>query len=153
MEDQSVFLFDNLIDYKSFEFLSKLYKITEKLMEYDSDMVIMNMWYKLVENQRANYEILAKFLIHNLSSLMMKLKSQSQPQKQSLRGSQSQQNSNQTNDIAAYNVEFEKAKRYSVNIFNYIKVRVQRADIRNSIQVSSESPTWAKKMIELLLQA
>ena len=90
MEDQSVFLFDNLIDYKSFEFLSKLYKITEKLMEYDSDMVIMNMWYKLVENQRANYEILAKFLIHNLSSLMMKLKSQSQPQKQSMRGSQSQ---------------------------------------------------------------
>lgn len=43
-------------------------------MEYDSDMIIMNMWYKLVENQKANYEILAKFLIHNLSSLMMKLK-------------------------------------------------------------------------------
>jgi hypothetical protein len=34
-EDQSAFLFDNLIDYKSFEFLSKLYKITEKLIEYD----------------------------------------------------------------------------------------------------------------------
>ena len=66
------------------------YDDLEKLMEYDSDMVIMNMWYKLVENQRANYEILAKFLIHNLSSLMMKLKSQSQPQKQSIRGSQSQ---------------------------------------------------------------
>lgn len=33
--DQSAFLFDNLIDYKSFEFLSKLFKITEKLVEYD----------------------------------------------------------------------------------------------------------------------
>lgn len=42
---------------------------------------------------------------------------------------------------------------YSINIFNYIKARVQRADVRNSIQVSSESPTWSKKMIELLLQA
>ena len=75
-EDQSTFLFDNLIDYKSFEFLSKLYKITEKLIEFDQDMVIMNLWYKLVEGQRANYEILAKFLIHNLSSYMSKLKTQ-----------------------------------------------------------------------------
>lgn len=36
----------------------------------------MNMWYKLVENQKENYEILAKFLIHNLSSFMVKLKVQ-----------------------------------------------------------------------------
>lgn len=35
LEDQSSFLFDNLVDYKSFEFLSKLFKITEKLIEYD----------------------------------------------------------------------------------------------------------------------
>lgn len=77
-EDQSTFLFDNLIDYKSFEFLSKLFKITEKLIEFDQDMIIMNMWFKLVENQRANYEILAKFLIHNLSSFMIKLKTQAQ---------------------------------------------------------------------------
>ena len=75
-EDESAFLFDNLIDYKSFEFLSKLYKITEKLVEFDQDMVIMNLWYKLVEGQRANYEILAKFLISNLSSYMVKLKTQ-----------------------------------------------------------------------------
>jgi hypothetical protein len=44
-------------------------------------MVIMNMWYKLVENQRANYDILAKFLIHNLSSFMSKLKSQAMEEK------------------------------------------------------------------------
>lgn len=73
-QDQSTFLFDNMIDYKSFEFLAKLFKITEKLIEYDQNMVIMNMWYKLVENQRQNYEILAKFLIHNLGSVMAKLK-------------------------------------------------------------------------------
>lgn len=65
-----------MIDYKSFEFLQKLFKITEKLIEYDQDMVIMNMWFKLVENQRSNYEILAKFLIHNLSAFMVKLKAQ-----------------------------------------------------------------------------
>ena len=72
--DHSSFIFDNLIDYKSFEFLSKLFKITEKLIEYDEQMIIMNLWFKLVENQRANYEILAKFLIHNLGSFMIKLK-------------------------------------------------------------------------------
>jgi hypothetical protein len=69
-------LFDNMIDYKSFEFLAKLFKITEKLIEYDQNMTIMNMWFKLVENQRQNYEILAKFLIHNLGSYMTKLKQQ-----------------------------------------------------------------------------
>ena len=59
----------------------------------------MNMWFKLVENQRANYEILAKFLIQNLSSLQVKLKDDSP-------------------------IEFERHKRYSINIFNYIKARV-----------------------------
>ena len=152
MEDQSSFLFDNLIDYKSFEFLAKLYKITEKLVEYDQDMLIMNMWFKLVENQRANYEILAKFLIHNLSSHMVKLKSQA-GNSQAARPNQGLQPSLAAQDDAQYGMEFEKQKRYSINIFNYIKARVQRADIRNSIQVSPESPTWAKKMIELLLQA
>ena len=48
--DQSSFLFDNLIDYKSFEFLAKLFKITEKLVEFDDEMIIMNFWFKLVEN-------------------------------------------------------------------------------------------------------
>jgi len=154
-EDQSTFLFDNLIDYKSFEFLAKLYKITEKLIEYDQDMVVMNLWYKLVENQRANYEILAKFLIHNLSSHMVKLKAQAQVQShgQSIRGGQGVQNLLEAQDNLQYGIDFEKQRRYSINIFNYIKARVQRADIRNSIQVSQESPSWTKKMVELLLQA
>lgn len=61
-----------MIDYKSFEFLSKLYKITEKLYDYDDETIIMNLWYKLVEGKLSNFEILAKFLIHNLSSFVMK---------------------------------------------------------------------------------
>jgi hypothetical protein len=40
---------------------------------------------------------------------------------------------------------------YSINIFNYIKARVQRADVRNSVQVSAESPSWSKKMIDLMM--
>lgn len=56
-------------------------------------------------------------------------------------------------DEAMYSIEFDKCKRYSINIFNYIKARVQRADIRNSVQISSESPCWSKKMIEVMLQA
>lgn len=68
------FIFANLIDYKSFEFLSKLYKISEKLVDHDGEMLVMNMWYKIVENRPHNFEILAKFLIHNLSSFIMKLR-------------------------------------------------------------------------------
>ena len=34
----------------------------------------MNMWYKVVENRQHNFEILTKFLIHNLSSFIMKLR-------------------------------------------------------------------------------
>jgi hypothetical protein len=49
-QSSTSFIFDNMIDYKSFEFLSKLFKITEKLIEYDQQMIIMNMWFKLVEN-------------------------------------------------------------------------------------------------------
>jgi hypothetical protein len=118
-------------------------------------MVIMNMWYKLVENQRANYDILAKFLIHNLSSLMVKLKSQARAEghSQAARSSAGAEDALAAQDSAQYGRDFEKQRRYSINIFNYIKARVQRADIRNSIQVSQESPTWAKKMIELLPQA
>ena len=72
------FVFAHLIDYKSFEFLSKLYKITEKLVDYDSEMLVMNMWFKIVEAKSYNFEILAKFLIHNLSSFIMKLRANNQ---------------------------------------------------------------------------
>jgi hypothetical protein len=74
-EKSSSFIFDNLIDYKSFEFLSKIYKISEKLVDEDDEYIIMNLWFKVVEGKYHNFEILAKFLIHNLSSFIMKLKS------------------------------------------------------------------------------
>lgn len=74
------FIFASLIDYKSFEFLSKLYKISEKLVDHDNDLLIMNMWYKVVENRTHNFEILTKFLIHNLSSFIMKLRATSTSQ-------------------------------------------------------------------------
>jgi len=96
--EQHSFVFDNLIDYKSFEFLSKLYKITEKLVDSDDEMVVMNLWYRLVEGKMQNFEILAKFLVHNLSSLS---------------------NKNQE----AYGIEYEKQKRFSFSIFNFIKAR------------------------------
>jgi hypothetical protein len=54
--------------------LSKLYKISERLIDQDDDLVIMNMWYRLVEGKIQNFEILAKFLVHNISSIGMKLK-------------------------------------------------------------------------------
>lgn len=49
LQIDNAFIFDNFIDYKSFEFLSKLYRITEKLVDYDDEMVIMNLWYRLGE--------------------------------------------------------------------------------------------------------
>lgn len=49
--ESSSFIFDNLIDYKSFEFLSKLYKISEKLVDFDDESTVMNMWYKVVEGK------------------------------------------------------------------------------------------------------
>jgi hypothetical protein len=63
------FIFDNMIDYKSFEFLSKLYKISDRLVDFDSqEQIIMNLWLSIVEGSNDNFEILAKFLLHNLSS-------------------------------------------------------------------------------------
>ena len=38
-----------------------------------------------------------------------------------------------TQDTYSYGLEWEKQMRFAVNIFNFIKARVQRADIRNSI--------------------
>ena len=66
---QESFIFANLIDYKSFEFLSKLYKISERLVDHDSDMLIMNMWYKIVENRNHNFEILTKCRLGTLFPL------------------------------------------------------------------------------------
>lgn len=71
-EDDS-FIFASLIDFKSFEFLSKLYKITEKLVDFDTEnMTIMNMWFKLCEGREQNFEVLGKFLVHNLSSFVLR---------------------------------------------------------------------------------
>ncbi len=71
--NEDSFIFAHLIDFKSFEFLSKLYKISEKLVDYDTEnMTVMNMWYKVCEGREANFQVLAKFLIHNLSSFVLK---------------------------------------------------------------------------------
>jgi hypothetical protein len=59
-EKSSSFIFENLIDYKSFEFLSKIYKISEKLVDEDDESIVMNLWYKVVEGKYYNFEILAK---------------------------------------------------------------------------------------------
>lgn len=50
-ERSSSFIIDNMIDYKSFEFLSKLYKISDRLVDFDDESTIMNMWYKVVEGK------------------------------------------------------------------------------------------------------
>jgi len=118
------FIFANLIDYKSFEFLSKLYKISDKLIDFDSqEMIIMNLWFRVVEDRPQNFEILAKFLIHNLSSFVMKLKE--------VKGS----------EIDSYGQECEKQKRLSLSIFNYIKSRKQQMDLRGSLH--TQGPTWS----------
>ena len=78
--DDGTFIFANLIDYKSFEFLSKLYKISERLVEHDLEqLTLMDMWLKVCGEggggaQEANCEVLAKFLVHNLSSIVLRLK-------------------------------------------------------------------------------
>lgn len=124
--DDGSFIFANLIDYKSFEFLSKLYKISERLVDHDSEnMTVMNMWYKVCEGRESNFEVLAKFLIHNLSSQVLKLK-------------MSKENLDQTSQTEP---EFEKHKRYSLSIFNYIKARTQQLDVRNSLSINSV--TWS----------
>jgi hypothetical protein len=99
------FIFSNLIDFKSFEFLSKLYKISEQLVDYDNEnMSIMNMWYKMCEGREANFEVIGKFLIHNLSAFVLKMQQGTDKQ-------------------LANEQEVEKHKRYSLSIFNYIKSR------------------------------
>lgn len=128
--DSNAFIFDNLIDYKSFEFLSKLYKISEKLVDYDDETVVMNMWYKLVENRVQNFEILAKFLVHNLSSYTVKLKADKDEKG---RGDKETE----------YSIEYDKQRRYAMSIFNYIKARVIQMDLRNSINFSANSVTWS----------
>ena len=95
-------------------------------------MLVMNMWYKIVENRPHNFEILAKFLIHNLSSFVMKQRS--------------------TNEMTAKQVmEYEKQKRYTLSIFNYIKARTQQIDLRNSLAISSVA--WSQKMIKVVVKA
>ena len=112
--DDDCFVFANLLDYKSFEFLSKLYKISERLVDHDAEnMTVMHMWFKVCEGRESNFEVLAKFLIHNLSSFVLKLKLAQDP-------NQSQVEREQTSEI-----EMEKHKRYSLSIFNYIKARTQ----------------------------
>jgi hypothetical protein len=107
--DDGSFIFANLIDYKSFEFLSKLYKISERLVDHDTEnMTVMNMWYKVCEGRESNFEVLAKFLVHNLSSQVLKLKQPKDVLDKTLTSTE---------------IEFEKHKRYSLSVFNYIKAR------------------------------
>ena len=127
-ERSTSFIFANLIDYKSFEFLSKLYKISEKLIDYDShEMIIMNLWFRVVEERPQNFEILAKFLIHNMSSFVMKA------------------------NTDCYGVECEKQKRLSLSIFNYIKSRKQQIDLRNSLDF--KGPTWSQRILKFVMSA
>jgi len=124
--DDGSFIFANLIDYKSFEFLSKLYKISERLVDHDTEtMTVMNMWYKVCEGRESNFEVLAKFLIHNLSSQVLKLKPKDVSDK----------------TLALTEIEFEKHRRYSLSVFNYIKARTQQLDVRNSLNINSV--TWS----------
>ena len=52
-----------------------------------------------------------------------------------------------------YSLKYEKQKRYSLSIFNYIKSRTQNIDIRNSINLSENSITLSQKMIRLMTKA
>ena len=121
-----------MIDYKSFEFLSKIYKISEKLIDEDDESIVMNLWYKVVEGKYYNFEILAKFLIHNLSSFIMKLKSNL-----TLTSASPEKSETQILPGSEYSVEYEKHRRYALSIFNYIKGRTQQRDLRNSINISA----------------
>ncbi len=100
----------------------------------------MNLWFKVVEGKLSNFEILAKFLVHNLSSFIMKIKSSPSSDSLDKKGSE-------------YSLEYEKQKRYALSIFNYIKARTQQMDMRNSINLSSNSITWSQKMIKLMSRA
>ncbi len=87
-------------------------------MDYDDETIVMNMWYKVVEGKIQNFEILAKFLVHNLSSYIMKLKTVNSDDK-------GNQKSSAQNTVATseYSLDYEKQKRYALSIFNYIKAR------------------------------
>ena len=133
--EEDSFIFANLIDFKSFEFLSKLYKISEKLVDHDNEnMTVMNMWYKVCEGRESNFEVLGKFLIHNLSSFVLKTTSDS-----------TNKTSRTEKQVAPIDttseIEFEKHKRYSLSIFNYIKARTQQMDVRRSMEINSQ--TWS----------
>ena len=54
------------------------------MIDFDNESIIMNMWYKLVEGKLANFEILAKFLIHNLSACIVKESKKTFPKSKSL---------------------------------------------------------------------
>ena len=69
---QNSFLYSNIVDYGCFYLLSDTFKITEKLYYFDNETIIMNLWLKLVSDDLQNYEILVKFLIHNLSFFTMR---------------------------------------------------------------------------------
>jgi hypothetical protein len=44
------------------------------LVDADDETIVMNMWYKVVEGKMQNFEILAKYLVHNLSTYLLKLR-------------------------------------------------------------------------------
>lgn len=106
--------------------------MSERLVDHDHEnMTVMNMWYKVCEGREQNFEVLAKFLVHNLSSFVLKLRTQ-----KDLDGE----------------IEFEKHKRYSLSIFNYIKSRtLQQVDVRNSLDQGQA--TWSQKMLKIVLRA
>ncbi len=76
------------------------------------------MWYKVIEGKISNFEILAKFLVHNLSTYLLRLREKNQQSK----GNEQIQLSKKKN-TSEYSLEFEKQKRYALSIFNYIKAR------------------------------
>jgi hypothetical protein len=76
----------------------------------------MNMWYKVCEGRESNFEVLGKFLIHNLSSFVLKTAKDST--NKTSRIEKSVVPTDHTTEL-----EFEKHKRYSLSIFNYIKAR------------------------------
>jgi len=40
----------------------------------------MNMWFKVCEGRESNFEVLGKFLIHNLSSFVLKVQTEKKDQ-------------------------------------------------------------------------
>jgi hypothetical protein len=81
-------------------------------VDYDNEMLVMNMWFKIVESKPHNFEILAKFLIHNLSSFIMKLRANSSKENASSTKETSQVSRGLTTTNLggdeAYGIEYEK---------------------------------------------